>query len=368
MKTHDTNGFSNPTGSGEHSNICTQTMKIVLLQPRTAAAGMKFLELRTVSTYPTGLRARGFTALPESSSIVVSGQSAEHAPWALYQYKLEGGRLQQLRQVKWPCEHVFSDGILGVIVEGQELLAVACKSCGDIKLTNLETGETHVAYSSEKKPYKLCHGEAGRMWVHCRGDPTLRELSCNSKTFTETGRTVNTVGDFFDICYLPAPHRALVLSHGYWMEAISCETGQQLWRLEGDFDGKKIAPWGLTLHPELRLLLVADPRNNRILVLDPETRWSPLQTFPSPDPWRFCWSRGRLLMWHPSHGRQPVSYLQLVDPKKGKVHNSFVMYVVMYGYSGQHRSRSRQLAEPVCYLHQKKGADPSCLLWPGRIY
>ncbi len=81
--------------------------------------------------------------------------------------------------MKLPCEHRPSD-MLGVMVEGQELLAVACRECRDINLMNLETGETHVAYSSENGPFTLCHGEAGRMWVYCRGHYTVRELNCSS--------------------------------------------------------------------------------------------------------------------------------------------------------------------------------------------
>ncbi len=280
---------------------------------------LKRLELRTISTHDPGLGALtwGFTALPESGSIVVPGQTAEDAPWVLHQYRLEGGKLQKLRQVKLPCEHKYTHNILGVMVEGQELLAVACLYCRDIKLMNLETRETQVAYSSEKKPYRLCHGEAGRMWVYCRGDDTVRELNCSSKTFTETGRSVNPTGHVYNMCYLPAPHRALVLCCHDWLEAVSCETGQQLWRLD-DVDGERIDPQGVTLHPEFQLLLVADWSNNRILVLDPET-WSPLQTFPSHYPRAFWWSRGRLLLLQSALlAERCISHLRLVDPEKGE--------------------------------------------------
>ncbi len=38
----------------------------------------------------------------------------------------------------------------------------------------------------------------------------------------------------------------------------------------------------------------------------------------------------------------------------------------MYGCPGQHRSRVLQLAEPFCIIHPERGANPSCLCWPGR--
>ncbi len=241
-------------------------------------------------------------------------RTCEVEPSIRMMVRLHNRRLQKLSEMKMPCEHGPSN-ILGMMVEGQELLAAACRDCGDIKLMNLETEETHVAYSSEEEPDRLCHGEAGRMWVYCFGDRTVRELNCGSKTFTETGRTVNTTHFCDDMCYLPAPHRALILSHYQWMEAVFCETGQQLLRLEGEVDGN---PWRVTVHPELQLLLMADWDNNRILVVDPETG-SPLQTFPSTNPQFFWWSRGWLLLLHHKFGgKRRISHLRLVDMEKGE--------------------------------------------------
>ncbi len=278
------------------------------------------LGLHTVSTHNTGLNStQRFTVLPNSGSIVMRGGTAENIPWALHQYKLEGGRLQKLRQVKQPCEHRYNMDILGVLVEGEELLAVACKGCGNIKLVNMETEEHHIAYSSKNGPYTLCLGEEGRIWVCCYNDNTVRELNCTTKIFTETGRTVSTTGSCYYMLCLPAPHKALVLSHTDWLEAVSCETGQQLWRLQGEVDGSKLDPKGLTQH---ELLLVADKTNSRILVLNPATG-SLLQTFPSPGPapWSFGWSRGRLLLRHETLENEKVwwiSHLQLVAEHQSK--------------------------------------------------
>ncbi len=210
--------------------------------------------------------------LPESGSIMVLGQTREDDPLALYQYRLDGGRLQKLRQVKLPCIHVFSPDILGVIVEGQELLAVACIDCGDIKLMNLETRETHVAYRSEMGPDTLCHGQAGRMWLTYRSDVLkVTELDCSSKTFTETGRTVKRIDWCRSLCYLPAPLKSLVLCYDGWMEAVSCETGQQLWWVGGEVEGKLVFFIRVTFLPVHKLLVVMDITHDRVLVLDPGT-------------------------------------------------------------------------------------------------
>ncbi len=195
------------------------------------------------------------------------------------------------------------------MVKGQELVAVVCERCGDIRVMNLETGENHIAYISKKGPHRLCHGEVGRMWVVCRRDDTVRELNCSSKTFTETGRTVNTTLHCDNMCYLPTPHRALILSHYHkWIEAVSCETGQQLWSVAG-------LSGAVTFHPQHQLLLVARTDTHQILALDPKTG-STAHTFYSYLPRHFCWSRGRLLVLHTA--RTYISHLQLIDEEKGE--------------------------------------------------
>ncbi len=287
-----------------------------------------------ILTVNTGLKwehETRMTVLPDSGSVVLFGsiakKSAQQDIYGLHQYRLEGGRLQKLRHVELPCEHEPKK-LLGVKVEEQELLAVACKHCGDIKLMNLETGETHVAYKSEKMPDTLCHGDAGRIWIYCR-DNTVTELNCTSKTFTVTRKTFDTSAEYHFMCYLPAPHRALIYSTSNWVEAVSAETGQQLWKLQGQVDGKTIQPAGMTLDAEHQLLLTADSHGSRILVLDPETG-SPLESFPMPHPqvyfkgyvgqlgsFDLCWSQGRLLLLHNSGIKCCIS--QLVDPLKGKL-------------------------------------------------
>ncbi len=251
--------------------------------------------LHMVCSHDTGLWcAERFTVLLGSGSILVRGRRRYQDSLALYQYKLQGGRLEEMQQVDWPCQHEPID-ILDVIVEGKELLAVACEHCRDITLMNLETGETHVAYCSEKKPYTICHGEPGKIWVCCRGESSLRELNCSSKAFTETGNNITTTHHYYFMCYLPAPHRALVLSCGQSMEAVSADTGQQLWKLDGEVDGRKSSPWGVTFHAEHQLLLMAIG-HNRILVLDP---WSGqiLQSLLLPDdPRTFTWLGNQLLL------------------------------------------------------------------------
>ncbi len=286
------------------------------LQPVTSKLE---LEVRTVSTHSLDLKLTSWriTTLPESGSIVVLGQEfTPHATTEVFQYKLEGGRLQKLSQMR-PCRHV-PDDILGVMVEGQELLAVACGECENIALVNLETREVTEALFMEKT-HRLCHGEEDRIWVYCRTDNhTVRELNCSSKRFTETGRTVSTAHHCSDMCYLPHPHRALVLSQNKLMEAVSCETRQQLWTLDRGFYAVLIR---VTFHSDLQLLVVVEYRSSRqdgILVVDPRTG-EPLHTFPYHSPRGICWSHGRLLLHRArsSLASHWISHLELLDSHTG---------------------------------------------------
>ncbi len=274
------------------------------------------LELRTHTPLDAQLLySWRFATLEQSNTILVLG-AKNNAPWALHQYRLEGGKLQKIRHIKLPCAHEYDIRMLGVVIKGQELLSVVCSECGDIKLLNLETGETHVAYRSEKVPHRLCLGEADCLWIWCWKDFTFREITCNSETFSETGRffTRTPRGLCSCMCFLPAPHRILAFKYRDWLEAVSCETGQQLWKLDGKVDDKKIDPHDIFFHPAHHVLLV--PENERILVLNPQTGHIQ-QVLPASYPHSFCWLGDRLLLLHGYYQRE-VSVVQLID--QGKTH------------------------------------------------
>ncbi len=267
-----------------------------------------------MSIHDTALKAgQTFTTLPVSDSMVVLGQSLREGPKALHEFRLGQGKLQKrMAELSFP---LISRDILGVVVEGQEFLAMTPIGSRDVKLLSVEAQRAQLACTTGADPWVLCHGESGRMWVWCN-DNTARELYCETKTFTETGKTVKTTDFCHNMYYLPTPHRALVFCHNDWMEAICCERGQQLWKLD-TVDGKEIAPKGTLLHPELQLLVAAEFLNDRILVLDPETG-SLLQTLPSPrpSPQHLFWSQHQLLLLHHHDDRVFISHVQLVASDK----------------------------------------------------
>ncbi len=281
------------------------------------ATAETWLELHTVSTHNTGLHsATKLTVLPQSGKLVVWGQKIADAPWTLHLFRLEERKLDWLRQWKWPCEHHYnySQDIEGVTVDGKEKITAACQMCFNTKLIDLDTGDTGIAYSARN----ACHGEAGKMWAWDpsrlpKRDHRVRELNCSQKPFTETGRRLdlNKIGNFSYMCYMPTPTQALVLSCHYKLEAVSCETGQQLWTLEGEVNGKKLYPYGVSFHPEHQVLLVAEEYNNRILVLDPGTGCL-LLSFPVYRPHAFAWARNELLLLH-GPNRRKISHVRLIN-------------------------------------------------------
>lgn len=79
-------------------------------------------------------------------------------------------------------------------------------------------------------PDFMCHGEPGKIWsCFAKGVHSVNEYSTNNnRILVGTANKVGTFAHSRHMCYLPAPNKALFLSHEGWMEAISCETGQQI--------------------------------------------------------------------------------------------------------------------------------------------
>ena len=91
--------------------------------------------------------------------------------------------------------------------------------------------------------------------------------------FTGPSRTLDTGLTQWctGMCYLPAPHRAIVLSiasEGV-IRAISVDRNEISWEVTGEVDGLRCNPWGLIYSARNGGLLVCDGDNRRILVLEP---------------------------------------------------------------------------------------------------
>ncbi len=244
------------------------------------------LTLELLKSYDSRLiRVSGFTVLPESGRAVMLGEASTKDPHTIHIWqRVDGGQLKWLREVKAPCRHEMM-GVLGVVVEGRELLAVACKDCEVVKFMDLESGKVFAEFEyGEEKPWKLCAGEPGKLWVWMVGGEVI-ELDCSTLRPTPTGRKVSVnLPHCDDFCFIPAPHDVLIAVHHkiHTCFCVSCDSDKEKWEQKGQVDTKKIWPWGVTFCPRHQVVLMGDHKNNRILVLDPSSG-SHLQTLPLPD-------------------------------------------------------------------------------------
>ena len=218
------------------------------------------------------------TLMRESGLIVVC---TDHK--TLYQLSLQEGSFFK-KQIKRPCGHdrLF---VLCVQVAGQEYLALSCSDCGKIKLMVIpkpkkgilsQSGssmqyEVITAFSGEAV-WLMCHGEENRLFVDA-GSVAL-ELDTSTTTFTKV-KTFHT-GLCYSLCYVPDPHRLLVVSGNYEVRAISSDqvTAMSrggkifLWRVKID----DVEPGILLPIPSHDAILVADwNKKNKVVALNPGT-------------------------------------------------------------------------------------------------
>ncbi len=269
--------------------MCFQELQLKLLSSSGKMFGTEFCPPMTV--------------LPWSGEVVVWARETTEAPLALFVFGLMGSglfkvkkKLQKLRVVEASCQHEVPS-LCPIVVMGKRLLSVPCLDCSNITLFDLSTGTESQVYKggdegSDFKPYKLCAGEPGKLWMVRRKvidkDTDNRKydvvvLDCSRTTFTPTGKGFPTeLRRCKSVCYLPAPHNALVFSdvEADVLLSVDCKSGKKLWELKGEVDGAEILP--VTFSPQHQLILVADFKNKRILVLDPSSG-SHLQSLPLPE-------------------------------------------------------------------------------------
>ncbi len=248
--------------------------------------------------------------LPLSRQVVVWGRT-DRSNYVIYIFGQVGGKLQKLREVKETCQH-NGVSLLGVVVKGEELLAVVCNECMDIKLVDLLKVNLFKAFQfGEKTPWKMCAGDAGRLWV-CMHVGEVIELNCSSEKFTPTGRKLQVeLKCAVFVCFLPAPHNALVFTGYGPFFCVSCTSGEKLWEVEGRVNGD---PSGLMFSSEYQALLIADRKSKSMQVLDPSSG-SHLQTLPLPAElgtlFRCCLSNNTIFTISDAHGETGLSCFSL---------------------------------------------------------
>ena len=210
------------------------------------------------------------TVMKETGVIVVSTQKG-----SLCQFSLQEGSFVK-KKIKPPCEH-GDPYLLCLQVAGQEYLALSCYECKHIKLMSLNKQlnsdspihyEMITAFKGEEVD-RMCHGEKKRIFVQSAGGAIL-ELNTSTTTFTEV-RRIRT-GRGYSLCYVPDPHRLIVVRDGNEVRAVSCDNNV-MWRITGH-------PGRLLYLPSHDAILVYE--RDAVVVLNPETG-SELKSIPLPD-------------------------------------------------------------------------------------
>ncbi len=171
--------------------------------------------------------------LPSSGNLVgLSSRDFVEAA-TLHLHRSTTGRWEEASVIKLCMHNRRKLDVLGMLIEGQEVIVAACTMCEDIKLVEPKTGNISVAFNSfqDFSYYRMCQGDAGRLWVASK-TCEVHELNCNTRTFTETGRTVTPLRRLFPphgLQYLPPPHNALLVSGLKGMWVLCADTGAVLW-------------------------------------------------------------------------------------------------------------------------------------------
>ena len=255
----------------------------------------------------------------ESGIVVLRGKTSEQTPAAIHLYNPSTG-FTKLPEVKGLCEHDLQY-LLPVTMNNKELLAVSCPLCRMIRLLDVENEDVTVAFHDSRfYPGWMSHGEGDVMYVvHAvKGAKLVLELNTAQVPFTGPVRTIQSrMETYFGMCYIPSPHRLIVLSDnapGNTIRAVSAETGEKVWQVKGEVDGVQCEPNGMLFSPQHQVLLVADGVNSRVLVLHPGDG-SHLQTIQLDRKMgvitELCLHQNKLVVKHNVGGKQKVSYFSI---------------------------------------------------------
>ena len=255
----------------------------------------------------------------ESGIVVLWGKTSEQTPAAIHLYNPSTG-FTKLPEVKGLCEHDLQF-LLPVTMNNEELLAVSCFYCRMIRLLDVQNEDVTVTFHDSRfYPGVMSHGEGDVMYVvhEVNGRFPVLELNTAQVPFTGPVRTIQSgIEMYYGMCYIPSPHRLIVLSDnapGNTIRDVSAETGEKVWEVKGEVDGVECYPHGMLFSPQHQVLLVADGRNCRVLVLHPGDG-SHLQTIQLDREMNviaeLCLHQNKLVAWHHDGRKVKVSYFSI---------------------------------------------------------
>ena len=172
------------------------------------------LELKRLSTHDIDMKkwCIGFTVIPQSGHVVVSGKEYYDGPSSLFVFSLNDGKLNR-KKISSSCDHIPRRHLLfrqihvavytsSLIIDGKEKLVVSCYGCDDLKLLDLQTGGWSTAFKG-CKPNALCPGGSGTIFVQSWVKGPILQLDATTSVFKGPVRTLHTDIRCGVMCYIP---------------------------------------------------------------------------------------------------------------------------------------------------------------------
>ena len=274
-----------------------------------------------VGTWNTNLAQRTRFAVMERGELVLMGKCVGDKLWDLYIFREVDTSLGFIRKkLAAPCQHAHQLYFLSVVSAGREHLVISCFLCEKITLVNMQTAEAIVAFSGYRI-VSMCCGEIEKIFVKCE-DSKIIEVDTSTCPFERTGKEIDSfcpVAKYCGTTYLSSPYKCIVVAGERVARAISVETKQILWEINGDIEHQSLFPRAIMYLPRLDCLLLPDLYNSRILVFDPKDGRH-IQTIPVVDCGddyliKLGYCRGQLVLLHdprsPEFGGSRVSFYSL---------------------------------------------------------
>ena len=232
-----------------------------------------------MNTFSAGVSSMtGFCASRDGEEVFTSGKLGPHDPFVIQRYNRTG---QVINTCQVKCGHETFH-FLHLSIGGKPYIAMSCRQCRSISLYSMTDSDPITAFSDEGKdstvPYAMCHGPNNTILASNRraGSREVLVYDVTSTQFTLKDRIPVDVDQANHIHYMETDQHGGIVIVSTWFPQIisahSIESKTLVWKIDSrEIDGKEFKPIGICSDPDTRALYVGDHRNERLIVLEPNT-------------------------------------------------------------------------------------------------
>ncbi len=228
-----------------------------------------------------------FCALKDGG-MVLFGKTAEDATPVIHHYSHQGELIKSWPALPCSEEHEGENNmLLDIFIDSKQYLATQCfhDECQEISLYSLPSGDVTSVYKSKPgketvKPGSMCVGPDNTILAIEQSDngKSIAEFTWNG-TELVLNKTIPieidcpysmhySEGRVFTCDLLFKCHNCD--NHDDVIYAVDYTSGETLWKVQGEVEGKRCCPHGMCTDKQGRLY-VGDADNERVLVFDART-------------------------------------------------------------------------------------------------